>query len=137
MYLGMYLINPHSPDSKWRTTSIPANLHLEFVIVYPLFTIIVLSYYSREPYISMRPRDTFDYVGLLDEFYTIKIISNISGMCVNNLDTIYPKNLDTFLQAAIRGYKAQGEKCSSEELLNIFLGIKDKVPWLCSLCMSN
>ena len=133
----MYLINPHSPNSKWHTSSMPANLQLEFVIVYPLFTIIVLSYYSREPYISMRPRDTFDYVELMDEFYTIKIISNISGICVNNLDTIYPKNLDTFLQATNRGYKAQGKKCSSEELLNIFLEKKDKVSWLYSLHISN
>ena len=133
----MYLINPNSPNSKWYTSSIPANLHLEFVIVYPLFTIIVLSYCSKEPYISMRPRNTFDYVGLLDEFYTIKIISNNSGMCVNNLDIIYPKNLDTFLQTTIRGYKAQGKRCSSEELLNIFLEIKDKVSWLRSLHMSN
>lgn len=133
----MYLINPRSSNSKWYTSSIPSNLQLEFVIVYPLFTIIVHSYYVIEPYISMRPRNTFDYVGLLDEFYTIKIFSNISGMCVNNLDTIYPKNLDAVLQATIRGCKAQGRKWSSEELLNIFLNIKDKIPWLYSLHMSN
>jgi len=133
----MYLINPHSPNSKWRTTSIPANLQLEFVIVYPLFTIIVLSYYIREPCISMRPRSTLGYVSLLDEFYSIRVISNRTGICVNNLDTIYPGNLDTYLQAIIRGCKAQGKKCSSEELLNIFLEIKDKVPWLYSLHMSN
>ena len=133
----MYLINPHSPNSKWRTTSIPTNLQLEFVIVYPLFTIIVLSYYIREPRISIRPRSTLSYVSLLDEFYSIRVISNTAGIYVNSLDTIYPKNLDTVLQALIRGCKAQGKKCSSEELLNIFLEIKDKVPWLYNLHMSN
>ena len=132
----MYLINPHSPNSKWKVRDDSYLYTLEFVIVYPLFSVIVFSYsYKDKKY--LRTENDPEYVSLLELFYDIKIIGNNSGYTTKSLRNIPAEKLQTFLNLTIQNHKGQGRKCSSEELLDTFLKIKDSVPYLSSLCMSN
>ena len=132
----MYLINPHSPNNEWKVRDDPYLYTLEFVVVYPLFSVIVFSYsYKDKKY--LRTENDPEYVSLLELFYDIKIISNNSGYTTNSLRNIPAEKLQTFLNLAIQNHKRQGRKCSSEELLDTFLKIKDSVPYLSSLYMSN
>lgn len=132
----MYLINPHSPNSKWKVRDDPYLYTLEFVVVYPLYSVIVFSYsYKDRKY--LRTENDLEYVSLLELFYDIKIIGNNSGYTFNSLRNIPAEKLQTFLNLAIQNHKRQGRKCSLEELLDTFLKIKDNVPYLSSLCMSN
>lgn len=124
----MYLISPQSPNSKWKVKGNPYLYNLEFVIVYPLFSIIVFSY---------RTEHNPEYVSLLNLAYDIKVIHNKSGYSVNSLKSISAEKLQAFLSLDIQIHKKQGRKCSSEELLNIFLKTKDNVPYLSNLYMSN
>lgn len=132
----MYLINPHSPNSKWKVRDDPYLYTLEFVVIYPLFSVIVFSYsYKDRKY--LRTENDPEYVSLLELFYDIEIIINSSGYTTNSLRNIPAEKLQTFLNLAIQNHKGQGKKCSSEELLDTFLKIKDSVPYLSSLYMSN
>lgn len=132
----MYLINPHSPNSKWKVRDDPYLYTLEFVLVYPLFSVIVFSCsYKARNY--LRTENDLEYVSLLELFYDIKIISNNSGYTTNSLRNIPAERLQTFLNLTIQNNKGQERKCSSEELLDTFLKIKDSVPYLSSLYMSN
>lgn len=127
-FFNMYLISPHSPNSKWKDRCKSKLFTLEFIIVYPLFSIVVLSHKTKH-----NP----EYVSLLDLSYTIRVIHNNSGSTNNSLRNIPVEKLQTFLNLIIQNYKRQGRKCTSEELLDTFLKIKDSVSYLSSLCMSN
>ena len=132
----MYLINPHSPNSKWKVRDDPYLYTLEFVVVYPLFSVIVISYlYKDRKY--LRTENDPEYVSLLELFYDIKIIGNNSGYTTYSLRNIPAEKLQTFLILATQNLKKQGRICSSEELLDTFLKIKDNVPYLSSLYISN
>lgn len=132
----MYLINPHSPNSKWKVRDDPYLYTLEFVVVYPLFSVIVFSYsYTDRKY--LRTENNLEYVSLLELFYDIRIINNNSGYTTNSLRNIPAEKLQTFLNLATQNHEERGRKCSSEELLDTFLKIKDSVPYLSSLYMSN
>lgn len=124
----MYLISPQSPNSKWKVKGNPYLYTLEFVIVYPLFSIIVFSY---------RTEHNPEHVSLLDLYYDINVIHSNSAYTNNSLKNIPAEKLQTFLSLVIQNHKRQGRKCSAKELLNIFLKIKDRVPYLSSLYMSN
>lgn len=124
----MYLISPQSIDSKWKIKGNPYLYNLEFVIVYPLFSIIVFSYRT-----GYNP----ECVSLLGLDYDISVIHNNSGYISSSLKNIPAEKLQTFLSLIIQNHKRQGRKCSSEELLNTFLKTKDNVPYLSSLYMSK
>lgn len=133
----MYLINPHSPNSKWKVRDDSYLYTLEFVVVYPLFSIIVFSYFHKHRKYHLRTGNDPEYVSLLELFYDIKFISNNSGYITNYIRNIPAEKLQTFLNLAIQNHKRQGRKCSSEELLDTFLKIKDSVPDLSNLYISN
>ena len=132
----MYLINPHSPNSKWKVRDDPYLYTLELVVVYPLFSVIVISYlYKDRKY--LRTENNPEYVSLLELFYDIEFISNNSGYTTYSLRNIPAEKLQTYLILATQNLKEQGRICSSEELLDTFLKIKDNVPYLSSLYISN
>lgn len=132
----MYLINPHSPNSEWKVRDDPYLYTLAFVVVYHLFSVIVFSYSYKDGK-NLRTENDPEYVSLLELFYDIKIIDNNSGDTTHSLRNIPAEKLQTFLNLATRNHERRGRKCSSEELLDTFLKIKDSVPCLSSLYMSN
>lgn len=132
----MYLINPHSLNSKWKVKDNSHLYTLEFIIVYPLFSIVVFSYSYKDGK-RLRTENDPEYLSLLDLGYDIRIIHNNSGYTTNSLRNIPAEKLQTFLNLVIHNYKRQGRKCSSEDLLNTFLKTKDSVPYLSSLYMSS
>lgn len=122
----MYLINSNSLNNTQKDKNERYPPNLEFVIVYPVFSIIVYSYsYKDRNYLGTE--HNFEYLNLLDLYYDIKIINNNSGNITNCLRNVSAVNFQSYLGLIIQSYKKQGRKCSSEELLGIFLNIKDNV----------